>query len=252
MTSTLPEQQRFCLGCGYPLNELPEPRCPECGRRFNPGDAATFFSYRPPSAWESLLMRPVGWPSHAIAFGVFLLGFWYATRPGGLRGESGLMVMGCPWAALMGYWIIRWLGQSKVLEKLFPSGSISQHPSNRALPWLVVPALMLLQILVVRVDLPVHVGFMVSRAALERVRLAGPPAYSGGGGIWAGVYRISSVQADPGGTRLLIGDAKNGLLHDSGFYHTLGPPPPDKHTGAEGTYYEHLTGPWYAWYRVIE
>lgn len=31
-----------CLTCGYDLRGLPEPRCPECGRGFDPNDAATF------------------------------------------------------------------------------------------------------------------------------------------------------------------------------------------------------------------
>lgn len=32
----------FCLGCGYELNGLHESKCPECGRRFDPVDSATF------------------------------------------------------------------------------------------------------------------------------------------------------------------------------------------------------------------
>jgi hypothetical protein len=31
-----------CLTCGYDLRGLPEPRCPECGRGFDPDDPATF------------------------------------------------------------------------------------------------------------------------------------------------------------------------------------------------------------------
>jgi hypothetical protein len=31
-----------CLGCGYDLHGLPENRCPECGRPFNPDNSATF------------------------------------------------------------------------------------------------------------------------------------------------------------------------------------------------------------------
>lgn len=32
----------FCRGCDYPLKALTEPRCPECGRGFDAGDARTF------------------------------------------------------------------------------------------------------------------------------------------------------------------------------------------------------------------
>lgn len=30
-----------CLRCGYSLRHLPDNCCPECGRRFDPGDART-------------------------------------------------------------------------------------------------------------------------------------------------------------------------------------------------------------------
>ena len=32
----------YCIDCGYPLNHLPNPRCPECGRDFDPDDSKTF------------------------------------------------------------------------------------------------------------------------------------------------------------------------------------------------------------------
>ncbi len=36
------DPQKFCLECGYPLDGLRDPRCPECGRDFDPLDASTF------------------------------------------------------------------------------------------------------------------------------------------------------------------------------------------------------------------
>ena len=33
---------RYCRRCGYNLAALPEPRCPECGRVFDPADSRTF------------------------------------------------------------------------------------------------------------------------------------------------------------------------------------------------------------------
>lgn len=35
-------QHKRCLGCGYILNGLPENRCPECGRSFDPDDPETY------------------------------------------------------------------------------------------------------------------------------------------------------------------------------------------------------------------
>lgn len=33
---------KLCLGCGYNLDHLPENRCPECGRLFDPDDVRSF------------------------------------------------------------------------------------------------------------------------------------------------------------------------------------------------------------------
>jgi hypothetical protein len=46
-----PEPKR-CLACGYILDHLPEPRCPECGRPFDPGDPTTF-ARGAPRGWLS-------------------------------------------------------------------------------------------------------------------------------------------------------------------------------------------------------
>ena len=40
-----PEHKR-CLGCGYILDGLPKPRCPECGRGFDPEDEDTYLRKR--------------------------------------------------------------------------------------------------------------------------------------------------------------------------------------------------------------
>jgi predicted amidophosphoribosyltransferase len=40
---TAPSEPRmFCLGCEYPLDGLRDPRCPECGREFDPDDPMSF------------------------------------------------------------------------------------------------------------------------------------------------------------------------------------------------------------------
>ncbi len=48
--------ERYCLGCGYPLFGLPEPRCPECGRAFDPLDPSTF-ALSPKQPWITSLWR---------------------------------------------------------------------------------------------------------------------------------------------------------------------------------------------------
>ncbi len=36
-------EPKRCLGCGYIVDHLPEARCPECGRGFDPLDPATYW-----------------------------------------------------------------------------------------------------------------------------------------------------------------------------------------------------------------
>jgi hypothetical protein len=65
------EQHKRCLGCGYILDGLPEPRCPECGRPFDPADPATFFTHLE-SGWPYLVTA-------LIAFGAVVLPPWLAA-----------------------------------------------------------------------------------------------------------------------------------------------------------------------------
>jgi hypothetical protein len=39
------ERSMYCLSCRYRLAELSGPRCPECGRPFDPNDVRTFQRY---------------------------------------------------------------------------------------------------------------------------------------------------------------------------------------------------------------
>ncbi len=41
MSKNLPHDA-ICINCDYPLCNLPEQRCPECGRRFDPTDENSF------------------------------------------------------------------------------------------------------------------------------------------------------------------------------------------------------------------
>lgn len=50
----------YCRGCSYLLKGLPEPRCPECGRRFDPGNRRTYRT-RPFRQWARSSMRLFSW-----------------------------------------------------------------------------------------------------------------------------------------------------------------------------------------------
>lgn len=48
------EPARYCRGCGYSLHGLPEPRCPECGRNYDPADPRTYWLNGIPSRLDRL------------------------------------------------------------------------------------------------------------------------------------------------------------------------------------------------------
>jgi hypothetical protein len=73
-----PEPKR-CLGCGYILEHLPQPRCPECGRAFDPRDPKTF-TYRTSRGWLSST-------AHAVVAALFIAA----------AGIGGLCVGGYLW-----------------------------------------------------------------------------------------------------------------------------------------------------------
>ncbi len=64
-----------CLGCGYPLRGLSEPRCPECGRTFDSADPFTIDSL---ASAQRRLRRALHWAPLAV---------WFATMAIVLVGE---------------------------------------------------------------------------------------------------------------------------------------------------------------------
>ncbi|XAL98519.1 hypothetical protein OT109_13130 [Phycisphaeraceae bacterium D3-23] len=63
----------FCLGCGYNLKQLTEPRCPECGRGFDARDRRTWGSARAFRFRRGA--RVAGWLLFVAATPPTLLGF---------------------------------------------------------------------------------------------------------------------------------------------------------------------------------
>ena len=71
----------FCLACGYPLSYLPENRCPECGRPFNPTDPRTMSLAKPLKPWQRRLLKPTSWPTVTFAILAAILMAWLSGWP---------------------------------------------------------------------------------------------------------------------------------------------------------------------------
>jgi hypothetical protein len=65
-------EHKRCLGCGYDLHGLPENRCPECGRGFDPAHPSTFASGQREPGWGYLVVA-VAVGGTALAFGAINL-----------------------------------------------------------------------------------------------------------------------------------------------------------------------------------
>jgi hypothetical protein len=70
---------KYCLGCSYVLDGLPECRCPECGRPFDPNDPRTFKTARSRKRWRwnlLLIPSPLGYLFYPLLLVIIGLLIW--------------------------------------------------------------------------------------------------------------------------------------------------------------------------------
>lgn len=90
-----------CQGCGYLLRDLPEPRCPECGRTFDPADRSSMNlpQYRPRS------VRTFG--GQMIAAAVCALCFAILGRTPNFPTSLWHFLVAIIWAGMLLAWLNR-------------------------------------------------------------------------------------------------------------------------------------------------
>lgn len=86
-TVSMPDYAR-CLGCDYPLRGLSEPRCPECGRPFDPADPATVNLGRRIGRVGRFLLKPIGRPTALLAALATAAAAFSTGRPDALSSAS--------------------------------------------------------------------------------------------------------------------------------------------------------------------
>jgi hypothetical protein len=77
--SLMVPDRALCLGCNYALRGLSQPRCPECGRAFDPEDLSSMNLGRPLNRVARFLLRPTGLWAYAGQFVVTAWGLWLST-----------------------------------------------------------------------------------------------------------------------------------------------------------------------------
>lgn len=106
-----------CAGCGYRLEGLPEPRCPECGGAFDPADARTFEFIPPFDFWTYWL------PGLLLGMGLAILpavGLGLAGEPGQGLALGAALFLG----VMVGYGLRANVGCVTMLALLIGGGAL--------------------------------------------------------------------------------------------------------------------------------
>jgi hypothetical protein len=167
-----------CLGCDYLLRDLPTPRCPECGRPFDPLDPTTMRTGRAGDDLRRWFFARLGWQGVLVTAFPMLLLVWVFSSPG-------------PY--YMGLIMVFVIGALA----LVPTAALTARASGgkvRRGTLLIVTVLTCAS--VVFVELPLRVRFALSIPAMNRLLLdvrANPDAPQPQR-RWVGLYEIGEVR----------------------------------------------------------
>lgn len=208
----------YCWECGYALRGLETPRCPECGRSFDPTDPTTMNTGRVVGPVTRWLMSPPGRPTYLLLAGAVLVSLWACVVPT-RRGEfsdvlSQLLLMSpvtwwrrfsgdwwrfdwpigrfllaaTTWTLVIAVWTVRRVARGVTVRRVS-----RQKPATFAYwrRWLVVPVVFGVTVLVCMTRLPTYAGFWVSKPWLERA--AREAASAPGGGVPPRVMGVFSA-----------------------------------------------------------
>ena len=231
-----------CLDCGYALHGLPEPRCPECGRAFDPLDPQTMNMGRELSELAKWVLGPVRWPVSLMSWGAIAIALWYARLPGDQLARSSslwiLIAMGVLWLA----WpLVRVIAARKYG---WPTSLLMRGQRLR----ITVGLSILLAAVAIVYQLPMKFALKVSRPALDRLAqdlLASGEPYADD--RWCGLYKATRVKTVPhagqqnGGVRITVEESNR--AYRSGFIYL---PKADARRNSRRSY-QYLGDGWWSW-----
>jgi hypothetical protein len=232
-----PSQEGFCTKCRYPLRGLPEPRCPECGKPFDPANPETFFvtGQRPMGPIAKRLFHPPG--------RVFLIACAVSASFALLSGTCpGLiiplaLVSGFSFPFLITIWAVRLVLSLAVGAWYRPTAGSTKS----VIVWVLPPTLFALAGILYALNVPLYLGFVLNKPFLERLQARasdspGPTLRVSR----VGFYPVRQVLKIGNGVRIWVSGADGGF----GCF-PQGPP-----TGSIEIVYEPWWGDWYLWWHA--
>lgn len=232
----------LCLDCGYALHGLPTPRCPECGRPFDPLDPKTMNMGRELSELAKWVLGPVRWPVSLMSWGAIAISLWYARLPGDqLANSSSLWILiglGVLWLA----WPIVRVAAARRYG--WPTSLLMRGQRLR----IAVGLSLLLTAVAIVYQLPMKAALYVSRPALNQLAqelLASGEPYADD--RWCGVYKATRVKTIPhggrqnGGVRITVEESNR--AYRSGFIYL---PQADPKRNSRRSY-QYLGDGWWTW-----
>lgn len=237
-----PRQQPIglCLDCGYSLLGLPTPRCPECGREFDPMDPASMNMGRPLSPMAQWALGPLRWPVSLMTWGALAFSLWSARLPGQqiATSYSILILVG------LGLFWLAWPMVRVIAARRYgwPTSLLMQGQKQRITTGL---CLLIASVAIVY-KLPLKGAMYVSRPAMDRMAsalLASNEPYAND--QWVGLYRAKRIRTLPGGTGVRFTVEQDNRAYRSGFVYFPNIDP--KKSSWRNKNYRHVSGSWWAW-----
>jgi hypothetical protein len=232
----------LCLDCGYALHGLPTPRCPECGREFDPLDPKTMNMGRELSELAKWVLGPVRWPVSLMSYAAVAIALWYARLPGGqIRNSSSIWIL----ISLGTLWLM-WPVVRLIAAKKYgwPTSLLMRGQRLR----LTVAACIFAAVFAIWNGWPLKAAFHFSRPALDRLAtelIQSSEPYADD--RWCGLYwstriKVIATAGDPrGGVRVTVEETNR--AYRSGFIYL---PKADPKKNSRRSYI-YVDGGWWAW-----
>jgi hypothetical protein len=230
----------LCLTCNYPLFGLPTPRCPECGREFDPMDPATMNMGRELSELAKWVLGPVRWPVSVLTWAALAFALWSARLPGGqVRASASLLILIALGVVWLAWPIVRVIAARKYG---WPQSLIMRGQKQR----IAVGLCLMLGSLAVWFGLPMKAALAVSRPAMDRLAhetLASSKPYLDD--RWVGVYKATRVKQIPGGGMRFTVEEQD-RAYKAGFTY-LPNTKPESMSGRNSRNFRYLGDGWWTW-----